>query len=245
MSSPWRLDDLTGHLALPSLRGEVALATARPGLEQLVLAGKAVEKAGLLRVELEHPSPAEGIGAYVRQGDLVATFEETPDRRIRVQAYWRTAWAAEIPQLLAGFDLEVSVQTSLLDSDPRLGVSSLVSAAEIWRLGLAGHWQQLPTLSGTPAEFLPDTGTGCLLFRAAGSGPSYVEMTHPADFRAVRMSDEGAATNVVRPLFGRDLEKGVILRSRIRGGFVPRADDQAVAHEVWLGFTESPIPLTT
>lgn len=245
MSSPWQLDDLTARLALPSLRGQVALASARPGLEQLALAGDSPAKARLLTVELEHPSPADGIGAYVRQGDLVATFEETPERRVRVQAYWRTAWAAELPQLLAGVDLEVSVQTSLLDSDPRLVVSSLVSAAEIWRLDLAGTWQRLPSLGGAPQELLPDHGTGCLLFRAAGEGPSYVEMTHPADFRAVRLAAEGAETSVVRPLFGRDLEKGVILRSRIRGGFAPRAIDQAAAVEAWLAFTESPIPLTT
>jgi len=245
MSSLWQLEDLTARLALPSLRGDVALATARPGLAQLVLAGQELGKARLLTVELEHPSPADGIGAYVRQGDLVATFEETPARRVRVQAYWRTAWAAEIPQLLAGVDLEVSVQTSLLDSDPRLVVSSLVSAAEIWQLDLAGKWQRLPAQGDVSKELLPDTGTGCLLFRTWGDGASYVEMTHPADFRAVRLSGEGDGTNVIRPLFGRDLEKGVILRSRIRGGFAPRAIDQAVALQAWLAFTESPIPLTT
>jgi hypothetical protein len=243
MPSPWQIEAQTARLSLATFTARVVLDRATPGLEGLSLTGHS--RAGrLLALELVHASPAEGIAAYVRQGDLVATFEETPARRVRVQAYWRTAWAS-LPALLAGVDLEVSVQTSLLDSDPRLEISSLVQPSEIWRLSEAGQWDRLEAPTAASRELDSSTGTGALLFRSGSGEASYFEMTHPADFRAVALAKEGEEVRVTRRLFGQNLEKGVILRSRIRGGFAPRSKDLQVALDAWRSFTESPIPLTT
>jgi hypothetical protein len=228
------------------LAGEVHLEIASPALESLSVDRHPVP-ARLLGLLLDEPRPADKVAAYAREGDLVATFEELPTRKLRVQAYWRTAWAAhaagsQTGGLLAGIDLEVSVQTSLLDMDPRLTIESQLPPAELCRL-VDGRWRPLP-LAGDPLALEPGDGTSAILCRFAREA-SYFEITYPSDFRRVELARTATGLLIRRPLFGPDLEKGVILRSRIRGGFVPRDQDEALAGAACQAFLESPLPLTT
>lgn len=244
MASPWQLEDLVARIGEP-LSAVVRLDGPSPGLERPASAGAEAATTRLLAIQLGRARSAEGISAHVREGDLVATFEETPDSLLRVQAYWRTGWAAGVAGVLAGVDLEVSVQTSLLDNDPRLTTESRLPPAEVWSL-VGDTWQQL-TPGKSPLVLGPESGTSAILCRFAGEQPSYFEMTHPADFRRLGMEVEWGTSGIRidRALFGHDLEKGVILRSRIRGGLVPRASDQTVARRAWQAFIASPLPLTT
>jgi hypothetical protein len=88
---------------------------------------------------------------------------------------------------------------------------------------------------------------GCLLFRLGEAGTTYVEIMHPDDLRQVRlMSDETGRANLRATLFDDwVLEKGVILRARVRGIFVPRLDDEALAVAAFDDFVRQPPPLTT
>jgi hypothetical protein len=98
-------------------------------------------------------------------------------------------------------------------------------------------------------------GTGVFLFRPVGAGVggvefSYVEMIFPSDFccASVRWGDtQGQTAKAVlhSELFPESLEKGVIRRARLRGLFVPRADDLVTASQLFAEFAASPPPLTT
>ena len=61
-------------------------------------------------------------------------------------------------------------------------------------------------------------------------------MIHPADFCGTRIESQLApprkepATLIEHQLFHQRLEKGVILRARIRAALVTRQDDEACAH---------------
>lgn len=79
---------------------------------------------GALPALMPTNSPAS-IETYVRGSDLVTTHPATTERPTRVQLYWRR-WS-EVPQnISAVFELIVSVQTHLLDSDPTVIIESRV-----------------------------------------------------------------------------------------------------------------------
>ncbi len=66
---------------------------------------------------------------------------------------------------------------------------------------------------------------------------SYLEMCHPNDTTGFDLLPEG----VVRfRLFGHDLEKGVILRGRLRGMVVERRNDEETARKAYQRFLAEP-----
>jgi hypothetical protein len=91
----------------------------------------------------------------------------------------------------------------------------------------------------------PASGPGCLVFRLSGLSLSYIEMVHPADFRHDELMPGPArgALRLEHRLFPQTLEKGVILRARVRGAFVPRADDLRIAAESYRAFASAEPPL--
>jgi hypothetical protein len=81
-----------------------------------------------------------------------------------------------------------------------------------------------------------------LLYRPAGLAWTYAEMCHPHD--GVGMTRD-AATGAVRfQLFGHDLEKGVILRGRLRGLWLPREQDETTVRQEYARFVKEPPNLT-
>jgi hypothetical protein len=71
-------------------------------------------------------------------------------------------------------------------------------------------------------------------------------MIHPADFHSDELlPGAGDAVMLRHRLFLSDLEKGVILRARVRGLLLPRQGDQPAAAEAYTEFAASPPPLTT
>jgi hypothetical protein len=123
-----------------------------------------------------------------------------------------------------------------------------------------------------PTVITPETGAGCLLFRFPGLDFSYIEMVHPADFEhdevasGVGDPDVGMAValpslslrgeaavqlppqhvlRIAHRLFRTTLEKGVILRARVRGVFVNRHDDARSAADCYAAFATADPPLGT
>ena len=95
-------------------------------------------------------------------------------------------------------------------------------------------------------NFDPTIGPGCFLFRRAGTF-SYAELVHPADFRQSTLAARESSSADVRlahRLFHRRLEKGVILRSRLRGVFLPREHDMELAAAEYRRFAASEPPPT-
>jgi hypothetical protein len=204
----------------------------------------------VLQVDLPAVTQADAalVECYVRGGDLVATYAERPTPQMRAQIYWRVhSHSAE--KSLTALELVASVQTSLLDDDPAVSCSSVLPACEVLRLGFEdSDWFSINARKRSPT--LMGAGPMCLLFRLAG-GISYAEMVHPAEYEQnsaiLRLDDADGSPQIFlqHQLFLRRLEKGVILRSRLLGLFLPtQGDEQAVA-AAYRDYCSSEPPLTT
>jgi hypothetical protein len=64
-----------------------------------------------------------------------------------------------------------------------------------------------------------------VIYRPRGQRWSYVEMARPDDCARVIVGIERRDPTVSFGLFGLDIEKGVILRGRVRGAFISRSKD--------------------
>jgi hypothetical protein len=116
----------------------------------------------------------------------------------------------------------------------------------------AGKFETFAPDAGEAARFEAQRpGNGCVLFRSVVDATSYVEMIHPADEAGGMLSVGGMSgepdhtTCTLHTLFASPLEKGVILRARLRGVFLPRERDTELAAEAYRQFLAAPPPLTT
>jgi hypothetical protein len=120
-------------------------------------------------------------------------------------------------------ELIVSVQTHLLDKDPTLTVESRLPHGAS---NSANNWCVIQQLS----ESL-----------------QYAELVHPDDLCGFEIkqlkSGDGSQTWTHR-LFPRHIEKGVILRSRLRGLFYPGETSLSEVVAAYRNFAASPPPLT-
>lgn len=149
-----------------------------------------------------------------RQDILWAQFKPTPQRNVECHARWRVL----SPGVL---DLQISTLTP-------------------------GQWTGLSVQSHTgllPGEiFLLETDAlPILLVQPFGVNGSYAEMVHPHDGIGIETDGKGAFRY---RLFGHDLEKGVILRGRLRGLVLPRDGDEDAARAAFAEFVKEPPNLT-
>jgi len=237
MSSVWQITDHTAQLQTAALRGSIDLWNPAGGLRVEEVTGERADGFSLLGILIAPLTTREqqaALECFVRGDDLVARYAETDERPFRAEVYWRFGLPAAAPTSpLATIDLIVSVQTRHLEIDSALAVCST-----------------LPADGRRPMPSDAATAPGRFLFRPNGRRFSYIEMVHPADYResaVVAAEATGAAAKsdrVTHRLFARRLEKGVILRSRIRGMFVPRDQDVALSDTEFARFAASEPPLT-
>jgi len=247
-STLWQLEGWQARLQIGSFIGQVDLLAPERGLS---LTGRSIDGGGatlrILAVDLPPPpSSPENPPAdcYVRGQDLVVVYAQSGPRPVRVEIYWRASQPAA--DALA-VELQVSVQTSLLESAPELVTHSTLPQGDFWRLRDAGAaaFDRLVQGQTTVTHLRPEQGPGCLLFRFPDGKLSYMEMVYPSDFRGDELTPAGDALSIRHRLFSGDLEKGVILRGRVRGLLLPRDGDQAAAAAAFVAFAQSPPPLTT
>jgi hypothetical protein len=249
-SSVWQIAEHLATLRAGALSGSLDVSDPAGGLLIDQVAGARIPPSAIFQILLSIPPGAadsSAVDCFVRGTDLVATYAETAARQFRAQVYWRNSEQATDDEVAATVELILSVQTSLLDSDPTISVGSLLAVSEAHRLSDADSADFKPC--GAEAQeiaFEPATGPGCFLFRQQSS-PSYVEMVHPADFRQATLTFHGSPVGkfaLAHRLFHRRLEKGVILRSRLRGVFVPHDRDMELAAAEYRRFAASEPPLT-
>jgi hypothetical protein len=243
--SPWELNDYEARLRLGLLDARTDVRAPYSGLTTSL----GTSKLKLFRVELP-PAKDERVDAapecYVRGPDLVSTYVQDERRQIRGQVYWRAfEWGESRASAL---ELIVSVQTSLLDSDPTLHVRSQVTAGELLNIkSYDPPAARADTPRGSDNFVVKYEGRGpaCWLLRLSSDELTYAEMVHPSDFVASSFQEisPGLIEHSTR-LFRGPLEKGVILRSRLRGVLLPRSDDVALAAACYREFTASQPPLT-
>jgi hypothetical protein len=154
----------------------------------------------------------------LRQDTLIAGFPPTRQLAVETQACWRV-------QPAGVFDLQISTLTP-------------------------GRWESLSvgTLSRLPAGQIVLLGEGelkILLFRPETGDQSYAEFCHPRDgVGGIDVTRGTSGLEVRFRLFGQELEKGVILRGRLRGLLLAREDDEAAAREAYRRFVREPPPLS-
>jgi hypothetical protein len=244
-STVWTIDGTNARLEHGCVQSSLDLGHCGAGLRNLVLGGAAAPDIALL--ELQVPRMTDGstetppVDAYVRQNDLVATYEQTDGDRLRLQAYWR---AVESPADLAEatlLELVVSVQTDLLDSDPATHVASRFSGCTLSRF--------VETSEGNFESVEPGTDdgqAGFVLLRLDGDEVTIMQAAHPSDSMGIETiaSDDDRRVEVRHPLFAQHLEKGVIRRARLRVAVLPRTDDVALAAACYREFAKSEPMLT-
>jgi len=249
----WQLIERRATLRMTGLAARLDLTRPADGLLDVAVGGRpwhAARLLGVVAVALPQDAADAPTESHVRGADLVVAYEASAHRPVRVDALWRAVAPAVGDRFLAAADLIVSVRTHLLDSRPELAVQSVLPACEIVRLTardpMAGA--ALPHPENAPAAFGPENGAGCLLFRPPEQSLSYAEMVHPDDFQRDELHCDAAGSRevrVVHRLFSMSLEKGVILRARVRGVFVPRCDDARIAAECYAAFAAADPPLGT
>ena len=175
---------------------------------------------------------------WVRGDDVTAVYETADARHLRTTAMWRLHSSDAATR---AWELVASAQTSLLQSDSVLAVVSEIDATDIvWGTCTDGtvQWH---------ADPLPDAT--CVLLgrgKAAGSGSTSVLVAaHPGDARRVTVRRDGQRVVVECWLFSTELEKGVLLRSRVLAAVGPAADATRWAGDLAAKFAASPPMLTT
>ena len=183
------------------------------------------------------------VESYLRGSDCVASYAPTPPDQVQPQIYWRGISAAQ--GSLGGMEMLLSMQTSLLDSDPTIALKSELPAGEQWSWN-SQNWDSLSEKSvGLSRSDAQNSATGLLLLRPTQSDTSYAQAVFPSDFLQAEAISTPQTVTWSYPMFGERLEKGVIRRGRIAGWLLPRDNDQKLALTAWQAFCASPPPLTT
>lgn len=248
---PWALQERLAALRLESMTATIDLSRPDQGLQGLCLGaadGWPIE-ARLLGIELPGHAAADEdllLDCYTRGRELVAAYRPSAIWPVQADIIWHVGGPSQAASTLATIDVVISVRTELLDSRPEMAVVSMLPAMEVCRLldGDRAQFASLPMSSMATESIEPHSGPSCLLFRSADSQFSYVEMSHPEDLRRDELvAAEGGMVQTRHRLFSEALEKGVILRARVRGAFVPRQGDQRIAATCFAAFAAEEPPL--
>ncbi len=251
-SKCWRLVDERATLLSETLEAIVDLRRPNHGLTALRAAGTALAGSLLGVAGAESPRTAPRLPSehYVRGADLVVSYGGEQERPVRVDALWRSLEPPLAGGWLAAVDLIVSLRTALWDAQPSLEVSSRLAAADVLWLqsGPKADFRSLDVGKGEPLSLGPGDGPGCILVRLLQPGLSYAEMVHPADFHLATIlpaDGAGGPIGLCYRLFPHTLEKGVMLRARVRGLVLPREHDARLAAAAYAAFSTAEPPLGT
>jgi hypothetical protein len=219
--SPWTSAGGLATLQSDSLSARLDIARPQAGCHDVHFRGAPLNLSRWLAVFPASPAPVAVEDVFIRGGDLVVTYAESPQWPVRWQVYWRLLSEQSLGPALAGLELIVSAQTSLLDSSP-----AMLAETE---------------LSGPGSLVSLEAG---IVTRLANTELSYIQLVHPADFRGTDVQSTPDHVRLAHPLFSKFLEKGVILRARLRGLLAESAAGESAFDTCWRLFRDSPTPLT-
>ncbi|MCR9116280.1 MAG: hypothetical protein NXI22_04925 [bacterium] len=230
----WKLAGQTAALSNSELTAKIDLRRTVAGLHELKFGDASLNDWRLLGFDASPGSSAAEPELlqelYSRGDDLIATFAEDPARFVRPQAYWRICGGTNT----VAIEFILSMQTSKLDSDPKVQVTSTLTgdAEEPFCI----DWQ---TGAPTGKEF------NVVIWRPQHQHWTYAEATYPTDNAGFSANRHHDGIQVTRTMFPTRLEKGVIRRGRIMGLFVPRDNDTDRVASAIQDWVKMPPPLTT
>jgi hypothetical protein len=247
----WRLDQHIACLEAERLHARLNWQHPANGLIDVCLEKTKVAGAGLLGVKMAADficPPGFMSEGYFRGADFIAAYEQAQFLPGRVDALWRVPSPRPDDFFLAAVDLIVSVRTYLLESRAEIAVESRLPETEMLRL-VDADTAEFARLSGESAKAMilsTQDGLGCVVFRLPEGEISYAEMVHPVDFQHDELEADLAAGRfwlLRHRLFSVPLEKGVLLRCRVRGAFFPRHDDLRATAACYRAFAAAQPPL--
>jgi hypothetical protein len=259
IACPVQLSGSIGGLRSGAVSAFVDAARPDLGLSR-VFVGKALLPGPLFCVEREPdvesaPSQTTNLAAawplsvnevYVRDSDLVASYNAVEDWPYSPQIYWSSGALDAVDGVIGSFSLLVSVQTHLLDTRPRIAAESRFRCDEIWQLKDGGDGdgsaEQL-----APGAAIHCRGRYCCIVRRWNDEPvSYAEIMMANDFRDVAFIRDAPSDEcrLKWTLFSEFMEKGVIRRARLVGVFLPRENDVELAANCCEALERAPLPLT-
>lgn len=254
-NSPWRYSSegpkteaSTICLETENWAGLINVLQPDEGLGQLTNNRQPVSANRLLAAQLEYEESDSALNeCYIRGDDLIAVYQDTGKNLVRAQVYWRVLPSFPCGPGGLGLELIASVQTDLLHSEPRLLVKSEFSDGEVWRMVENGDDEliRLDCTLGQNLEYAQDTGLGGFVVRGVHPQFDYLQAIHPSDSHRTWISRRNGGVAIIHELFPESLEKGVIRRGRVRGWFISRADDAAMAAACYRAWLSEPPPLTT
>lgn len=232
----WSLTDGVAATSPPAPPATLDLAAPTVGLEPVGFGSDL----RLLGIDLR--GSCRPVDRWVRGIDLIAVYEPEDARRLRATALWRP-WTAAAG--VAAWELVLSAQTALVQSDSAVAVVSQAAATEAaWGELQAGGWRWNRAEPGAPRP----AGATCVLARGgtgAGAGRSLLVAVHPDDVRQIEIDRDGDLLRVRCWLFSTAIEKGQLFRSRVLAAVGPAGDDEAWAGRFGVAFAAAPPPLTT
>jgi len=242
----WKLDGVDATLEVAGVVTRVDVAHPAQGYLSSASNGRFMQ---LLPAEMTGPRTLKLADAYVRGTDLVALYEPLSPHQVQPQVYWRSR--RDEARQAVGVEMIVSMQTSLLDSNPETVVATGMPIGDVWSpSGEQANTLELLEHAGFPLELAGDDGSqrpSLVVYQPRDTPFSYLEMVHPADFvgTQVELNKWGETWTTTR-LFSERLEKGVIRRARIAGWHLPRKSDVlGSAWDLYAQFAGEALPLTT
>jgi hypothetical protein len=243
-NSPWNTTNNIATAQLGDYRIEVDAANPQRGVQW-----STDKKLAFQGVTLQFVPPASAKGPlqlhdlYVRGCDLVASYDQIPGAEVQPQLYWRLLQHAALEAI--GVEVLISMQTSLLHSDPKCAIESALPGVRtaVWDQA-SKLWRHSEENSNFHLQ-LARQSRGCVSwFSPAKENYSYVEIVYPDDVVAQDLTLGRCQT----AFFAEPLEKGVIRRGRVAGWLVPNArlmSGPTAALQLLDAAREEPLPLTT
>ena len=239
-SSPWQLREHSANLQTPLLNATVDLCRPGFGLHEVrytndLVAGHLL---GVAPSEKGTDSVMQAEEAFARGIDLAASYPETKQQSHSLEVYWRVSESKEVTVI----EQLLSLETSLLECFPSLTSNSQLEAQEAWVVPSDGSSAVEISENYTCKK---NEAPCCIVIRPKGVDWSYAEMQHPDDQGKVTISKPAEGQySIHRELAGAFLEKGVIRKLRICGGFISRENDLQTAKKLFEDLAAETPPLT-
>ena len=245
----WTITGQQAHLQTLDLSGTLDLSTPGIGLHQLCLADDRLTQIQLLGIARDGCTLATfpDQDPYSRDNSLIIRYGDQADPSHHLQVQWRCI-PSEPGLFLGGLELILSFETPSQINLPEWTTMTQVGQQDIL---VAGGDHEQPWISLNEIRDAADStlstatnGAHMILCRFPEQQLSYLEMTPAAESSLAILP----STETTRTLWGsrtpdRPLEKGVILRRRVRGVFLPREKDTALAAKAYAQFQALDPPL--
>lgn len=243
----WQLERHRARLESVWLAARVDSTRPDRGLFDVRPAPGSLDEARLLGIVMPSLDPeqaAKPVEFLVRGAELLVAYEASESWPVRVDAVWRGVASSVADEVYLAIELQLSVRTDSLESHPKMAVQSVLAADQVLRAVDPDSSRFDPW---TPQSGPSSGSLACTVFRLPQGGFSYAQMVHQGDSRHDELTpaEDTSSVRVRHWLFDQSLEKGVILRARVRGLFLPRDRDLQLAQKCFADFASAEPPLGT